>query len=297
MPPPRAGIVAVAGKPNAGKSTLLNRLVGQKLSIVSPKPQSTRDRIVGIRTADGVQMVLLDTPGLLTPRYALQEAMRASALRALRDADVILYLVDATAAPPVPLSEAAELDAPPRAPVVLALNKSDAVAAETRERLVAEHAGSVAISALTGDGVAALLDAIGAALPESPYLYPEEEISTQPLRFFVAELIRETALEELDEEVPYSVACEIQEFREGQAPVYIRATIHVERDSQKGILIGARGSMIRRIGERARKKVELLVGSAVYLDLSVKVLDNWRRKPQALRRFGYRTQPEKGRKP
>jgi len=286
---PKAGIVTVVGKPNAGKSTLLNRVVGQKLSIVSAKPQSTRDRIVGIRTEGDVQMIVLDTPGLLNPRYPLQRAMRGAALAALDDADVILYLVDATEddGAAASLADVAQLERPPRAPVILALNKVDRVSTERRLELQQQFPDARLISATTGDGVDALVDAITMLLPESPFLYPEDEISTQTLRFFTAELIRETALEQLDDEVPYSVACEIEEFRESESPVYIRAILHVERESQKRILIGAGGQRIRSIGREARSKIEPLVGAGVYLDLWVKVLPNWRRNARALQRFGY----------
>lgn len=294
----RAGIVTVAGRPNAGKSTLLNRLVGEKLAIVSPKPQSTRDRIVGIRTEGDTQFVLLDTPGLLHPRYALQEAMRASALTALRDADVIIYVADATEGAPPSLDEAAELPASITAPVLVALNKSDLVDPERRPALRGEvrHGDAVhPISALTGDGVEGLLEDVRTRLPESPYLYPADEISTQSMRFFVAELIRETALEQLEEEVPYSVACEIEEYRETTTPVYIRAVLHVERESQKRILIGAKGTRIREIGKVSRKKIEGFIDAPVYLDLWVKVLANWRRQPAALARLGYRLPQESAR--
>lgn len=284
----RAGILTVVGKPNAGKSTLLNRIVGQKLSITSEKPQSTRDRIVGIRTDGDVQMVVLDTPGLLNPRYELQRAMRGAALQALSDADVVVYLVDATEGPPPPLVEAAELSSPPRATTLLVFNKTDRVRPAELERLRAEYPEAHFVSALTGDGVEALLRVAGSLLPESPYLYPEDEISTQTMRFFVSELVRETALEQLQDEVPYSVACEIEEFREDRSPVYIRAVIYVERESQKGILIGAGGSRIREIGRAARAKVEALVDRPVYLDLRVKVLANWRRNARSMQRFGYR---------
>src|SRR5215208_6249949 len=261
----RAGIVTVVGKPNAGKSTLLNRVVGQKLSITSPKPQSTRDRVVGIRTEDGVQMVILDTPGLLNPRYALQEAMRGAALQALDDADVVVYLADAEEGLPPSLEEAAALSA------------------------------AILISALSGEGLDSLLARVAERLPESPYLYPEDEISTQHLRFFASELIRETALEQLEDEVPYSVACEIEEFRESRSPVYIRAVVYVERESQKRILIGHKGARVREIGRVARTKLEELVGASVYLDLWVKVLANWRKNVSSMQRFGYRV--HEGRSP
>ena len=286
----RAGIVTVVGKPNAGKSTLLNRIVGEKLAITSEKPQSTRDRVVGIRTHDDVQMVFFDTPGLLAPRYALHEVMRATAVEALRDADVIVYLADAQQGVPVPLVEAAGLSVPPRAPMVLALNKVDLLGAAAREALRAEAPDAAFVSAATGSGIDQLVADLGDRLPTGPFLYPEDEISTQSMRFFVAELVRETALEQLGDEVPYSIACEIDEYREAASPVYIRAVLYVERESQKGIVIGARGVRLREIGRVARGKVEALVGGAVYLDLWVKVLPNWRRDPRALRRFGYNLQ-------
>jgi GTP-binding protein Era len=285
---PRAGIVTVVGKPNAGKSTLLNRIVGEKLSIVSDKPQSTRDRVVGIRTTDDVQMIILDTPGLLNPRYELQRAMRSTAIRALKDADVVIYLADATERLPPSLVEAAELDDAPSAPVWTVLNKSDLIRPVEREELRAALPDARFVSALSGDGVDALMSDLGAVLPVSPFLYPEDEISTASVRFFVAELVRETALEQLDQEVPYSLACEVEEFRESGTPMYIRTVLYLERESQKRILIGAGGQRIRDIGRAARVKVEAFVGASVYLDLWVKVLPNWRKSDSAVRRFGYR---------
>jgi GTPase len=290
---PRAGIVTVAGKPNVGKSTLLNRIVGQKLSITSPKPQSTRDRIVGIYTGDDSQLVILDTPGLLNPKYPLQQAMRSTAVRALEEADVIVYLADATEGMPPSLSEAAGLSTPPQAPVIVALNKSDALNPVRREEL-ASNDGVVLVSALTGDGVPDLMERVARLLPESPFLYPEDEISTQPVRFFVAELVRETVLEQLHDEVPYSVAVQVEEFREGRSPLYIRAVIYVERESQKAIIIGGKGARIKSIGEAARKKTETFLGENVYLDLWVKVLPNWRKNPGSLSRFGYQLATGKG---
>jgi GTP-binding protein Era len=291
----RAGIVAVVGKPNVGKSTLLNRLIGEKLSITSEKPQSTRDRVVGILTKDDVQMVVLDTPGLLEPRYALQRSMRATALHALDDADVIVYLADARDGVPRPLREAAELERDPRAPIIVVLNKVDALSGRAREALRREVPDAIQLSALTGEGVDALVREATPHLPESPFLYPDDEIGTQSLRFFASELVRETALEQLEDEVPYSVACGIEEFREERSPVYIRAVIYVERESQKGILVGHRGARIREIGRASRVKIERLVGKPVFLDLWVKVLPNWRRNAQSLRRLGYAL-PEEGRR-
>ena len=290
---PRAGIVTVVGKPNVGKSTLLNRIVGQKLSITSPKPQSTRDRVVGIYTADDSQMVILDTPGLLNPGYLLQQAMRSTALSALDEADVIVYLADATEGKPPSLVEAAELKTPPKAPVITVLNKSDAVPASRRDEAGAGE-DVVHISALTGDGIPELMARIARHLPESPFLYPEDDISTQPVRFFVAELVRESVLEQLHDEVPYAVAVQVEEFREERSPLYIRAVIYVERDSQKAIIIGSGGAQIKSIGESARKKVEAFLGTRVYLDLWVKVLANWRKNPGSLSRFGYQLATGKG---
>jgi GTP-binding protein Era len=283
---PKAGIVTVVGKPNVGKSTLLNRIVGQKLSITSPKPQSTRDRVVGIHTSDDAQMVILDTPGLLNPRYPLQQAMRSTALSALDDADVIVYLADATEGNPPSLVEAAELSSVPRAPVLTVLNKSDAIPPTRRAELPSGE-DVVHVSALTGDGIPDLMARIILHLPESPFLYPDDDISTLPVRFFVAEMVRETVLEQLHDEVPYSVAVQVEEFREDRSPLYIRAVIYVERDSQKAIVIGSKGAQIRQLGEAARKKIEGFVGARVYLDLWVKVLANWRRNPGSLSRFGY----------
>jgi GTP-binding protein Era len=291
----RSGIVTVVGKPNVGKSTFLNRVIGQKLSIVSPKPQSTRDRIVGILTDGDVQMVIFDTPGLMNPRYALQRAMRAAEIEALEDADVVLYLSDAIDGPAPSLEIAAQLDRVPRAPIIHVYNKSDLISSGQRDHLAGVTPNARFISSVTGDGIKELLTETSARLPESPFLYGDEDVSTQTMRFFAAEFVRECALEQLDEEIPYSVACEIEEYRESQSPVYIRAVIYVERDSQKGILIGARGARIKEIGKAARAKIETLVGSPVYLDLHVKVLANWRKNVGALKRFGYRLPEERTR--
>jgi len=290
----RSGFVAVAGRPNAGKSTLLNRLVGQKLAITSPKPQSTRHRVTGILTRDDTQFVLLDTPGLLDPRYTLQRAMRAAARQAIRDADVILHLIDATEPSPQSLAEAAGLPQPPSAPVVVALNKIDLLNPGQREALLGTFPEAVQISATSGEGIEEMLRRVAVVLPEGPFLYDAEDVSSQNLRFFAAELVRETALEQLEDEVPYALACEIEEFREDRSPVYIRAVLYVERDSQKRIVIGHRGSRIRDIGSAARLKVEELVGAPVYLDLWVKVLPNWRKDEGAVRRLGYGMPEEPG---
>jgi GTP-binding protein Era len=231
-------------------------------------------------------MVILDTPGLLNPGYLLQQAMRSTALRALDEADVIVYLADATEGKPPSLVEAAGLAAAPKAPVITVLNKSDAVPASRRDEAGADEDVTY-VSALTGDGVPELMARIARQLPESPFLYPVDDISTQPVRFFVAEMVRETVLEQLHDEVPYAVAVQVEEFREERSPLYIRAVIYVERDSQKAIIIGSKGAQIKSIGESARKKIEAFLGTKVYLDLWVKVLANWRKNPGSLSRFGY----------
>jgi GTPase len=292
---PRAGILTVVGKPNAGKSTLLNRIIGERLSIVTAKAQTTRDRVVGIRTEGDTQMIVYDTPGLLQPRYTLHRAMRQAALQAIEDADVVVYLADASEGAPPPLEEAAQLERPVKAPVLTVLNKVDLLDEEAQSRLALLVPDARFVSAADGTGVDELLEAVASRLPESPFLYPGDEVSTQSLRFFTSELVRETALEQLDEEVPYSLACEIEEFREDRTPVYIRAVLYVERESQKRILIGSKGLQIREIGRAARAKVEALVGSAVYLDLWVKVLPNWRKNARAMQRFGYRLSDDRTR--
>lgn len=284
---PRCGIVTVAGRPNAGKSTLLNRVVGQKLAITSRKPQSTRDRVTGLLVRGETQIIFADTPGLLDPRYPLQRAMRATALQAIRDADVILYLVDATEPVIDSLATAAGLTTPPNAPTLTVFTKIDLLPDAARRELGRTGPAAIPVSALTGEGVETLLDRITTLLPESPFLYDAEDASTQSLRFFVAELVRETALEQLSEEVPYALACQIEEYREDRSPVYIRAVLYVERESQKRIVIGQGGSRVREIGRAARLKIEDLLQGPVYLDLWVKVLHNWRRDPAALRRLGY----------
>ena len=291
----RAGFVTLVGRPNAGKSTLLNRLVGERLAIVSAKPQSTRERVVGILSDDTSQLIFLDTPGLLEPRYALHKAMLHSAHQAIEDADVILYLVDAQRDKPEDLVTLGQLPAPPRAPVIVVYNKSDEVSAARREELSALAPDASWISAATGEGCEALLARVRSVLPESPFFYDADDVSTQQMRFFVAEFLRETVLEQLDDEVPYGIAVGIEEFREAEDPVYIRAFLYVERESQKGIVVGAGGSRIKAIGQAARSRIEPLVGRKVFLDLRVKELKNWRKDRNALARLGYRLPEEPSR--
>lgn len=281
----RCGVVALAGRPNVGKSTLLNALVGEHLAIVSPKPQSTRVPVVGLLTRADAQYVFTDSPGLLEPEYALHEAMRAAALRAIADADVIAYLHPLPEYPAPPLARAAGIDRPPRAPVVTVYTKADLVSPSAPVRL--RPPPGVSVSATTGDGLEALLARLAEHLPEGPFLYDPDDLAAQPLRFFAAEFVREAAFELFEHELPYSVACEIEEFREDSTPVYIRAIVYVERLSQKGIVIGQGGRSVKALGQAARARIEGLVGRPVYLELHVKVLPKWRRRVPALKRLGY----------
>jgi GTP-binding protein Era len=288
----RAGYVALVGRPNVGKSTLLNALVGEKLSIVTPRAQTTRERVTGILTKETLQIVFVDTPGLLEPRYLLQEWMLAQAMRALEDADVVLLLLDATRPEELPAGEPlARLRA--AAQLLVAINKTDAASrarVESLERWTSDTLpGALAyrISASSGTGLDTLLEAIEERLPESPFLFPDDDIAIQSVRFFVGELVRETLFEKLEEEVPYSTAVQVEEFREADQPLYIRATIYVERDSQKGIVVGSGGVGIRDIGAAARRKIESFLGMPVYLDLWVKAKPGWRRRKSGLEELGY----------
>ena len=285
----RCGTVVLAGRPNVGKSSLLNALIGEHLAIVSPKPQSTRLPVVGLLTRDDTQYIFTDSPGLLEPEYQLHVVMRAAALRAIADAEVIAYLHPLAEYPAPPLAQVAKLDRTPRAPIVTVYTKADLVSTSTNLHQPPQPppTSSVVVSAVTRAGLDTLLDELRAALPESPFHYDPEEMATQPTRFFAAEFIREAAFELLHEELPYSVAVEIDEFREGTEPLYIRAVVYVERASQKGIVIGDGGRTIKSLGQAARAKLETLLGTQVFLDLHVKVLPKWRRRDASLKRLGY----------
>lgn len=290
----RTGYVTLVGRPNAGKSSLMNALVGQKLSIVSSRAQTTWERVTGLRTEGNSQMIFLDTPGLLEVRDLHQRSMLESAHEAMREADVVLFLADATRK----LGDAdsdivREALAESRAPRLVLINKIDQASESDVERLAhwateALGATPFRISATRGDGLEELTDAIEAQLPEGPFLFPEDDLATQPVRFFVEEILRETVFEQFEQEIPWSVASKVEEFRENQDPIYIQVTLYVDRKSQKGILLGQKGHAIRELGSVARKKIETFIGARVYLDLWVKPLPGWRKKRQHLKRLGYR---------
>ncbi|HEY2824276.1 MAG TPA: GTPase Era [Gemmatimonadales bacterium] len=286
MPEPsveRFATVVLAGRPNAGKSTLLNALIGQKLAIVSDKPQSTRMPIVGLWTSDHVQVAFVDPAGLFEPRYLMHDAMLGAARSALEGADLILYLHPLAERPVPPLADLLPADTRLRAPVLTVLTQADRAGSVPRDL----GPDTIVVSAKTGLGLDALLGWCRDAAPEGPFRHDPEDMSTQPVRFFAAELVREAAFGLLRDEVPYAIAVEVDEFRETTDPVYIRMTLHVERESQKRLVIGRGGAGVKAIGSTARTGIESLIGARVYLDLRVRVTPKWRKSPGALSRLGF----------
>jgi len=296
MQPPdfKCGYVALMGVPNVGKSTLLNRLVGERLAITSPKPQTTRHRLLGIRNLPGAQLLFLDTPGLMAPKKALHQILVQTALAALSAADVVVWLVEPR--PPDPDDQVLF----PRLrslalPVVIAINKIDLVAKPRLLPLISAYhhlfpqAPVVPVSALLGDGLEALEKEIVHLLPGAPPLYPEDQLTDRHERFLVAELIRQRLLHHTGEEIPHALAVEVEEFDESRRPelVRLRAVIYVEKQSQKGIVIGKQGRLLKLVGQEARADIETLLDAKVFLDLWVKVWKNWRRDPRAIQRLGY----------
>jgi GTPase len=288
----RSGVIAVVGRPNAGKSTLINALLGQKVAIVSPKPQTTRRQQLGIYTQPDAQLLFVDTPGLHKPQHKLGEYMVEMADRALRDADVVLWVIDVS----MPLHPGdkyiAEKLRDARTPVVLALNKVDLLKpdANLSEHLeMVEHVEAHYVSALKGSGVPELLQALIARMPEGPRYYPVDQVSEVNMRFVAAEIIREKIMLHTEKEVPHAVAVEVEEYKERDDGVhYINATIYVERDSQKGIIIGKQGAMIKQIGSEARQELEAMLDARVFVELHVRVLKNWRSDESLMQRLGYR---------
>jgi GTP-binding protein Era len=291
----KSGFVAIIGRPNVGKSTLMNRLLGQKVSIVSPRPQTTRTKIMGIRSLPGAQVIFLDTPGIDKSGGYFHRLMVKTATNSLEGADLILWIVEA----PDPLSQGdkliLEILKRVTSPILLAVNKVDLVEKESllptidRFRSLLPFTEIVPISATKGDNVALLESLLVQYLPEGPPLYPLDQLTDQPDRFIIAEMIRERVFRSVYQEVPYAVAVLVEKVRarEGRALTDVEATIYVEKDSQKAIIIGRGGAMLKRIGELARPEIERLLGTQVFLKLWVKVRSDWQKDDEALKRLGY----------
>ncbi len=298
-PSHRTGFVAVMGRPNVGKSTLINALIGQKIAAVSPRPQTTRQTQLGILTMPQVQIVFVDTPGLHKPRHKLGEYMNQNAAEALEEADLVLFIVDGSQVPPdeedlILIQLLEDLGSPP--PVILAINKIDRLKtddlAESQQAYLAHipQATSIMVSATRGDHLDDLLDLLRERLPEGPPFYPPDQVTDLYEREITADLIRAAGLIHLRDEVPHAMAIRVDEFTErGDSGVYIAATIFVERDSQKGIVIGQGGQMLKRIGTTARREIEAMSGRKVFLKLRVKVRKNWRNDEKTLSRFGFQS--------
>lgn len=295
--PHRAGYVAVMGRPNVGKSTLMNALIGQKIAAVSPKPQTTRKSQLGILTTSSTQIIFIDTPGLHHPHHKLGELMNRHALEILEDADIILFIVDGSEPLPdeedhILVNHLDQIPSPP--PVLLAINKMDRIetnALSDRKAIYAAlypPADALLVSAARGDNLPELFNWIVDHLPEDPPFYPEDQVTDLYERDIAADLIRAACLIHLHDEVPHAIAIRIDEYtRREAAVIYIAATLFVERDSQKGIVIGSGGKMLKKIGSTARREIESMTGERVYLRLRVKVRKNWRNDENELRRFGF----------
>jgi len=291
----KSGFVSIIGAPNVGKSTLLNRLIGEKIAIISPKPQTTRNRILAVKTTPEYQMVFLDTPGIHQAKGKLNLAMVRTALASLSTVDLILFLLDAQS--PDNQSNQPVLEALQSVDTqsLLVMNKIDLVPEKSLSPVIDklerlhQFKGSVCISALHGQGIDDLLAKIVSLLPTGPAYYPEDTLTDLPERFFCAELIREKILNLTSEEIPYAVAVTVNSFKEDEQKnlIRIQADIHVERPSQKGIIIGKGGSMLREIGKQARLDMEKLLGARVFLELWVRIQKKWRNDPRALKEFGY----------
>ena len=291
----KCGLISILGKPNVGKSTLFNRILGEKIAIVTEKPQTTRNRIVGIKNVEGGQLIFLDTPGIHEGRSELNQRMVQTAIASGRDADVLLFMIEATSPLIEEDREMVESLKGSRGLSFLVINKIDLVRKEKLLPIMDQYhklhpfQEVIPISAITGEGVEPLVDEILKILPESPPYFPEDMLTDQTERFWVSEVIREKVIQHSYQEIPYSTAVTIEEFKEHPEKnlIVMKGTIYVEADSQKKILIGKRGQKIKQIGEAARKEVEALLGARVFLELWVKVEKNWTRDSQALNRLGY----------
>lgn len=289
----KSGMVALVGPPNVGKSTLLNALLGQKISIVSPKPQTTRNRILGIVNGPGYQVVLVDTPGLHKGTIPLNVEMVKVAIETLSEVDIIVFMVDATMAPPRPDSDLTACLAGRSTPAILLINKIDLISRAKILPLIEAYqslhdfAAIIPISALRGDGPERLLDELVARLPEGPHYFPDDIPTDATVRSIAAEMIREKVFLLTGQEVPYGTCVIIDRFQEGEGLITIDATIIVERDSQKGIVIGKRGAKLKEIGMAARRDIEEMTECKVMLKLFVKVVKNWTKNPSFLAELGF----------
>jgi GTP-binding protein Era len=292
--PFRSGFVSIIGRPNVGKSTLLNSILGEKIVITSDKPQTTRNRIKGIHNVPGAQMVFIDTPGIHRAKSMLNKYMVEEALASIKEVDVILFLVEADATAGSQEALILELLAEVTTPVVLVINKIDLVPKETLLASIERYARLysfreiVPVSAITGDGVERVVELVHRYLPEGPLYFPDEILTDLPERFIVAEIIREKVFRLTRDEVPYSVAVEVESFKERpDGLIAIAAVINVERDSQKGIVIGRKGEMLKKIGMQARREIEQLLDARVFLELFVRVRKDWSENPRMLKELGY----------
>ena len=291
----KSGFVSIVGRPNVGKSTLLNHILGQKIAIATDKPQTTRNRILGIHTVDDAQMLFLDTPGIHKGKGRLNRFMVAQAMSACSDVDLIMFLVEATAPPGGGDSFVMEVLQRSETPVILVINKIDLVPRESLLPLIETYsklfdfAEIFPVSAAKGEGTDALVERIRELLPQGSPYYPEDMITDLPERFIVAEMVREQILNQTREEIPYGVAVEVESFEEKPKKdlIVIGAVIHVERESHKRIIVGSKGSRLRAIGQSSRREIEKLLGSRVYLELFVHVQKNWTESAHQLKRFGY----------
>ncbi|WP_413380138.1 GTPase Era [Alkalihalobacillus sp. 1P02AB] len=292
----KSGFVSIIGRPNVGKSTLINQVIGQKIAIMSDKPQTTRNKVQGVYTTNEAQIVFIDTPGIHKPKHKLGDFMMKVAKNTLKEVDLVLYVVDATESFGPGEEFIIERLKETEAKTFLVINKIDQVHPEKLLGVIETYRTKydfdevVPISALQGNNVTTLLEQIVGYLDEGPQYYPSDQVTDHPERFIIAELVREKVLHMTREEVPHSIAVVIEQIkrREGSETVYVGATVIVERDSQKGIVIGKQGKVLREVGKQARADIEALLGSKVFLELWVKVQKDWRNKSTHLRDYGFR---------